>query len=420
MRFLLGERVLICSDNRPSCHQLEQMLHLWQADTDTIASIHDIFPKLRKALESDRGFRLMVMDVAPNERKLQPPLLESLTQQLRREFDCTLVACCTPAHQRLFRQGVDNCTTAFINKPISYDTLLETLARQMDIPLSAPGNAGERASGNSKPAARILVVDDNPANLQLAGELLRGLNTDVSLANSGREALEISRKLDFDLIFMDIQMPGMDGIEATKRLRSEHPGRRTPIIALTAHSMTEQKAELLIAGMDDCVSKPVSENQLAHIVNRWVPLNGRKAVEGATQGSPTQPRLPAIELAEDEQPSPVDIPLSLKLANNKPTLARDMLEMLINNLSGERDAINLAYEERNFERLEEQVHRLYGSCCYCGVPRLKRISGLLDKILQAKQYDQVASPIRALDNEVDEILRWAYARDISALFDVDP
>ncbi|UZJ45779.1 response regulator [Marinimicrobium sp. C6131] len=420
-RLLLGERALICSDNPPSCHQLEQLLHLWQADTETISSIHDIFPALRKAQERDDAFRLVLMDIAPNERKLQAPLLESLTQQLRREFDCILVACCTPAHQRLFRQGVDHCSTSFVNKPISYDALLETLARQMDIPLKRPGDIqGKAQSAADKPAARILVVDDNPANLQLAGELLRGLNTEVALATSGQEALEWCRKQDFDLIFMDIQMPGMDGIETTKRLRADHPRRRTPIIALTAHSMTEQKAELLIAGMDDCVSKPVSENQLAHIVNRWVPLNGRQAVEGPMTGTPTQPRLPAIELAEDEQPSPVDIPLCLKLANHKPTLARDMLEMLIKNLSGERDAINQAFDSQDFEQLEELVHRLYGSCCYCGVPRLKRISGLLDKILQARQYDQVASPIKALDNEVDEILRWAYERDISALFDVDP
>ncbi|WP_024460528.1 response regulator [Marinimicrobium sp. LS-A18] len=420
-RLLLGERALICSDNPPSCHQLEQLLHLWQADTDTISSIHDIFPALRKAQERDDAFRLVFMDIAPSERKLQAPLLESLTQQLRREFDCILIACCTPAHQRLFRQGVDTCSTTFINKPISYEALLETLARQMDIPLKRPGDAQSKGpNAGGKPAARILVVDDNPANLQLAGELLRGLNTEVVLATSGKEALEWCRKQEFDLIFMDIQMPGMDGIETTKRLRIDHPRRRTPIIALTAHSMTEQKAELLIAGMDDCVSKPVSENQLAHIVNRWVPLNGRQAVEGPIQGTPTQPRLPAIELAEDEQPSPVDIPLCLKLANHKPTLARDMLEMLIKNLSGERDAINQAFDNQDFEQLEELVHRLYGSCCYCGVPRLKRISGLLDKILQARQYDQVASPIKALDNEVDEILRWAYERNISALFDVDP
>ncbi|WP_347332163.1 response regulator [Marinimicrobium locisalis] len=421
-RFLLGERVLICGENQPSCHQLQELLHQWQADTETISKIHDIFPQLRKAQQRDQRFRLLLLDISPSEQTLQPALLENLTQQVRSEFDCALVACCTPAHQRLFRQGVDNCSTTFVNKPITYDTLLETLASQMDIPLAraAQAQAASRAA-EEPPAARILVVDDNPANLQLASELLRGLNTDVIQANNGQEALSLCREQDFDLIFMDIQMPGMDGIETTKRLRSEHPDRRTPIIALTAHTMTEQKAELLIAGMDDCVSKPVSEAQLAHIVNRWVHLSGRKAVEGNfSSASPTQPRMPAIELEDAEQPGPVDIPLSLKLANNKPALARDMLEMLLSNLGVERDEINEAFEQKDYQRLEELVHRLYGSCCYCGVPRLKRISGLLDKILQARQYDQVASPITALNNEVDEVLKWGYARDISALFRVDP
>ncbi|WP_051235636.1 response regulator [Marinimicrobium agarilyticum] len=420
-RFLLGERVLICGDNPPSCHQLQELVHQWQADTETINKVHDIFPHLRKARERDQRFRLLLLDISPSEQTLQPALLENLTQQVRAEFDCALVACCTPAHQRLFRQGVESCSTTFVNKPITYETLLETLARQMDIPLSSgTGQEDAPRSPEEPPAARILVVDDNPANLQLASELLRGLNTDVIQANNGQEALTLCREQNFDLIFMDIQMPGMDGIETTKRLRTEHPGRRTPIIALTAHTMTEQKAELLIAGMDDCVSKPVSEAQLAHIVNRWVHLSGRKAVEGGMASTtPTQPRLPAIELEEDEQPGPVDIPLSLKLANNKPALARDMLEMLLTNLGGERDEINAAFEQKDYQQLEELVHRLYGSCCYCGVPRLKRISGLLDKILQARQYDQVASPITALNNEVDEVLKWGYARDISALFQVE-
>ncbi|WP_341938519.1 response regulator [Marinimicrobium sp. C2-29] len=418
-RLLLGHRVMVCSDNPPSCRQLEKLIQLWQADTDAVPSIHDVFPALRKAREAKEPFSLVLLDIAPDERKLQPPLLEKIARQLREEFDCKLVACCTPAHQRLFRRDGDPPSTVFVNKPIAHDTLLEALARQMGIPMDSGTTvpASPRVS-EAPPAARILVVDDNPANLQLASELLRGLHTEVLSASSGREALELCEQQTFDLIFMDIQMPGMDGIETTRRLRSEQSGQRTPIIALTAHSMTEQKSELLIAGMDDCVSKPVSEAQLAHIINRWVHLSGRKSVEGLPVGAPTQPRMPAIELEEDERPSPVDIPLSLKLANNKPALARDMLVMLLQNLGTERDEINTAFEQGDYEHLEELVHRLYGSCCYCGVPRLKRISGLLDKILQARQYDQVRGPVTALNNEVDEILQWGFQRDISALFQV--
>ena len=426
-RLLLGERILLCSDNPPSCRQLEQLLQQWQADTETISAIHDIFPTMREARQQGRGFRLIILDVAPNERQLQPALLENLSQQVRSEFDCLLFVCCTPAHQRLFRQETEPCTTVFLNKPITYDALLETLAHQLDIPLhSGPAPSPSSVNKEEAPRARILVVDDNPANLQLASELLRGLNTEVTQAANGQEALKLYESQHFDLIFMDIQMPGMDGIETTRLLRQAHPDQRTPIIALTAHSLTEQKAELLIAGMDDCVSKPVSETQLAHIVNRWVTLNGRKlpTPEPPTGATPTQPRLPvldlqAVDLQEGDQPSPVDILLSLRLANHKPALARDMLTMLVQNLGGEQAAINRAFEAKDFAQLEELVHRLYGSCCYCGVPRLKRISGLLDKILQARQYDQIANPITALNHEIEEILRWSYARDIDALFQID-
>lgn len=414
---LLGDRALICSDNPPSRQQLEQLLRLWQADTDRIESVHDVFSRLREAREADRPFRLLLLDIAPDERQLQPQLLQSLSEQLQREFDCLLVACCTPSHQRLFRQGVSQSSTVFVNKPIAYDTLLDTLARQLDIPRQGTiAPAASEPAEHSEPVAQILVVDDNPANVQLAGELLRGLGAEVAQAGSGREALALCRQRSFDLIFMDIQMPGMDGIQTTRQLREEHPDERTPIIALTAHSMTDQKSELLIAGMDDCVSKPVSEAQLAHIVNRWVHLSGQRTLEEPGPATPTQPRLPAIELAEEDMTGPVDIPLSLKLANHKPDLARDMLNMLLKALGPDREAINEAFESEDYEALEQRVHRLYGSCCYCGVPRLKRISGLLDKILQARQYDQVASPVTALNNEIDEVLRWAYARDIDALF----
>src|SRR5690606_21196429 len=116
----------------------------------------------------------------------------------------------------------------------------------------------------------------------------------------------------------------------------------------------------------------------------------------------TQPALPVIQENQHDITS-IDIALSLKLANNKPALARDMLVMLLQGLPEEQIQINRAFAEQNFEQLEEFVHRLYGSCCYCGVPRLKRISGLLDKLLQAKQFDQAAGAITALNNAIDDI-----------------
>jgi two-component system sensor histidine kinase BarA len=416
---LEGKHILICGENTAANAQIEQLLQVWQASCQSIAAIHNIFPSLRAVSNTPQAFSVVILDIAPEERKIHQSLLHNLTEQLAEEFGCGVIVCCTSAHQRQFKNGAERSRVVFVNKPITADALQQTLGRQLNIAIKEQRSA-LHGDENQRPNASVLIVDDNPANLQLASELLRGLNIHVVQANSGQQALSICESKKFDIIFMDIQMPGMDGIETTRQLRStESSARRTPIIALTAHSMTEQKSELLIAGMDDCVSKPVSEAQLAHIINRWASLGGKKEVSpNNTDNSAriTQPNLVAIE--ENDDITSVDILLSLKLANNKPELARDMLVMLLQSLPTEKQQINTVFIDKEYQQLEEWVHRLYGSCCYCGVPRLKRISGLLDKLLQAQQYDQAAGAIASLNNAIDDILRWAEQRNIDSLFGI--
>lgn len=410
-------QVLLCGENQASLKQIDNLLHEWNGNTQNIPAIHDCFPILRNARNSNNNFDLLILDIAPNERKIPPVLLNNLAEQLHMEFSCTLIVCCTPAHQRLFRNHSDKSQVLFINKPIAYDSLLQTLGRQLDLHIKdMREQEDEELLG---PSISVLLVDDNPANLQLASELLRGLNTQVTQANSGPQAIDACKENEFDVIFMDIQMPGMDGMEATRHIRILEQGkRRTPIIALTAHTITEQKAELLIAGMDDCISKPVNESQLAHIINRWASLSGKKEVVIQQEEKPvtnTRETIPTEDLTGS-----VDIQLCLKLANHKPALARDMLSMLLAGLEAEKEQINQTLNADQYEAVGELVHRLYGSSCYCGVPRLKHISGLLDKLFQSKQYEQARSAIPALNHALDDLINWGRNKNIDALFGLEP
>ncbi|MEN0038669.1 MAG: response regulator [Cellvibrio sp.] len=410
-------RILLCGENPASVKQIDNLLREWSGNTQCIAAIHDCFPILRNARNSNNNFDLLILDIAPNERKIPPVLLNNLAEQLNVEFNCTLVACCTPAHQRLFRAHSERSQVLFINKPIAYESLLQTLGRQLDLHIKDMREQDEEDA--QQPNISVLLVDDNLANLQLASELLRGLNTQVVQANNGKQAIEACNNNEFDVIFMDIQMPGMDGMEATRHIRALEQGkRRTPIIALTAHTITEQKAELLIAGMDDCISKPVSETQLAHIINRWASLSGKKEVFIQIEEKPANPNVREPLPTEDLTGS-VDIQLCLKLANNKPALSRDMLSMLLSGLESEKQQINTALANGAFDELEELVHKLYGSSCYCGVPRLKHISGLLDKLFQSKQYEQARDAMPALNHALDDLINWGRDKDIDALFGLE-
>jgi two-component system, NarL family, sensor histidine kinase BarA len=169
--------------------------------------------------------------------------------------------------------------------------------------------------------------------------------------------------------------------------------------------------------MDDCISKPVSESQLAHIINRWTSLSGKKEVVVASEPKVEQEKLLPKDINLDANSS-VDISLCLKLANNKPLLARDMLKMMLDGLPHEKAQINHAINEGDDTLLNELIHRLYGSSCYCGVPRLKSISGFLDKLLQAKEVGEVKEAIHSLNIAIDDVLTWGENRDLDEAFGI--
>ena len=131
-------------------------------------------------------------------------------------------------------------------------------------------NKAPRRIGNS-PARRILVVEDNPVNRRVATRMLERMGCQVEHAENGAEAVARCQKKGYDLIFMDVHMPEMDGLEATSRIRkAEAEGRRTPIVAMTASAMREDREQCLEAGMDDYVAKPVQLDLLAAVLRRHV------------------------------------------------------------------------------------------------------------------------------------------------------
>lgn len=211
----------------------------------------------------------------------------------------------------------------------------------------------------SKITMTVMAVDDNPANLKLIGALLEDKVQHVELCDSGHQAVDRAKQMQFDLILMDIQMPDMDGIRACELIHQLPHQQQTPVIAVTAHAMAGQKEKLLSAGMNDYLAKPIEEEKLHNLLLRYKP------------GANVAARLMAPEPAEFifNPNATLDWQLALRQAAGKPDLARDMLQMLIDFLPEVRNKIE--------EQLVEKIPTVWSiwSISYTGAAAIAAYRG---------------------------------------------
>jgi two-component system sensor histidine kinase BarA len=252
----------------------------------------------------------------------------------------------------------------------------------------------------SKPA-RVLVVDDHAGNLKLARVFLEELGVDVTACASGPDALQAFSKGRFDLVFMDVQMPGMDGLETTRRMRELETGNRhTPIIALTAHALESERRLLLKAGLDDYLSKPITESQLRHTLERWV-------LKAAPRPLPPEvaPTIDASRVVDED--------LGKRRAGGREQLAQEMFEMLLASLEQDAPGISALAESDDHDALLERVHRLHGATRYCGTPRLENAARAVEEGLK-KRIDETRLErlVASLLAEIESVRQHAQAQNL--------
>ncbi|MCW2476273.1 two-component sensor histidine kinase BarA [Candidatus Symbiopectobacterium sp. NZEC151] len=221
----------------------------------------------------------------------------------------------------------------------------------------------------------VMAVDDNPANLKLIGTLLEEQVENTLLCDSGEEAIAQAAMQDIDVILMDIQMPGMDGIRASEHIRQLSRHATTPIIAVSAHSLSDERKSLLQAGMDGYLAKPIDEQMLASVLARYtqqpvIPVESEN-------GSMTQ-----LLAEHDDSQLSLDWSLATRQAANKPDLARDLLQMLLDSLPDVQRHIETLLAGHPVEDTLPLIHKLHGSCGYSGVPRLKQLCYTLETALR--------------------------------------
>jgi CheY-like chemotaxis protein len=271
--------VLIIDDNATNRRIMWELARHWQMQPDGAESGPAGLAKLKEAEALGRPFRLVLLDE-------QMPGMSGIEviEKIRSHpgLASTTIVLLTSADQvastlRCRELG----TETYLTKPVRPVDLLLAIRKELGHLQAEPAAPLASEATDLLRPLRILLAEDNFVNQKLAIALLGKLGHDVALASNGAEAVRMQRESRFDLILMDVQMPDMDGFEATRLIRDEQEilGNRIPIIAMTAHAMTGDRERCLNAGMDDYVSKPINRQSLQQALARHLTGTNEVAVQ---------------------------------------------------------------------------------------------------------------------------------------------
>lgn len=320
---LRGRAVLVVDDNKAACLVLKEMLEGMSFAVTTVSSGVEAIEAVRKRSGLADAYALVFldwkmpgMDGAETARRLQALELP----------DGPKIAMVTAfGREEVLHQIQDAGVGDVLIKPVNPSVLFDTTVRLLDdaspresavsLPEALPSALEARLA--SLHGARLLIVEDNEINQQVAQELLSGAGFEVDIADNGKIAIEkiAQARPPFDLVLMDMQMPVMDGITATKALRETLTPMVLPIVAMTANAMQRDRELCLAAGMQDFVAKPIEPDELWRALLRWVPVRSTpsemgsqaKELPAAVQAAPLPMTSNALPESQNRQGMPTPI-----------------------------------------------------------------------------------------------------------------
>ncbi len=265
-------RVLIVDDNETNRRSLEEMVRSWQMRPVTVADASAALDQLRKAYENDDAFALALLD--SNMPGMDGAMLATQIKQDPQLQRTGLVMLSSSDHRDDAARRRNLALDGFLIKPVKPSELMQTIVDALGL-LQTEQPEQQRPEPQQPTIAplRILLAEDNVVNQRLALTLLRKAGHEVVLAENGREALERLQAETFDVVLMDVEMPELDGLEATRQWRriEQRTGGHTPVIAMTAHTIKGDRERCLRAGMDDYLAKPVQPVMLRETLAQFRP-----------------------------------------------------------------------------------------------------------------------------------------------------
>ncbi len=281
----------------------------------------------------------------------------------------------------------------FLPKPVGYSSFVQALR----LALHGTTDTTQYSQKVKFAPAEILVVEDNIVNQQVAQALLHEMGLSVSLVNNGKEALELLEQKDFDLVFMDIQMPVLDGFETTKQIRAQPQWKDLPIIAMTAYVTHKESKEIIAIGMNDHLTKPIEVNKLAATLKNWLTVVSEKE----KQTTPPNQVVPHQSILNIEAALP-------RFANNK-KLYDNALRFTVASHANSIDKLSILLEKNKEDQAQIFLHTMRGEMGTIGAETVFDLCSKLEHALRNKQtetapllLDELAEALNQLTNSVNK------------------
>ena len=254
---------------------------------------------------------------------------------------------------------------------------------------------------------KVLVAEDNEINQQIISELLHHAGIDVVLVGDGQQALAVLEKDDFDALLMDVQMPVMDGLTATRQLRQQARWTSLPVIAMTANVMSRDRQRCLDAGMNDHIGKPINVAELFRTLTQWLPTparDGDREVDSAANvtGQTTSAE-PALPLSSPDIASVLDSESAIAYMGGDRALYLRVLQRVAESHEQTRDELKHAYQQQDWPQLGLLLHTLKGLSGTIGAGALAELSQRLEQQV-SKQQRWSATEQQALLDEMQQVL----------------
>ena len=398
--------VLIASDHpvlRPIvCQQLAR-LGLRCVQPVLVAEALD---EARSAAQRGEPYRMLLVDFDFASAASQRLVSALRGDQALRELHLALLAPVTARLENGWKAGSDRIIS--LNKP----PRLSQLARVIEDCITGTSSWRRRTTYRTATiprfVGRVLLVEDNPVNQAVTEGMLRRVGLEVAISSDGCAAVEAACNQAFDLVLMDVQMPVMDGLTATRAIRAQQApsSAHTPIVALTANAMAQERALCLAAGMDDFLPKPFASHQLHQVLGRWLRSPSAPAQEqtkAVLQNAARAHQAEAAAQHQDFQGAVLDRSVLERIGRlgggGRPDLLPKVLRLFLEDVPRHLSVMEQALQQRDASLLGSSAHSLKSSSGHTGAMRLSAMCAALEKQARAGELGQAESVVSSLKAE---------------------